>query len=590
MNRAWGSQLAGDIRNVPLPPPNSGLWSDVAAIDRARFEIWLTRRWNEAHVRAIRQHDTRHPIMSEYYQRPSGGLDLPLTIDGQDVSDVGYFDEPLVDLERLPLALRWNDLRARGKGLSLGEYGVKTHPAWTVENGATHYHLRRSEEEQKQLFAAVAHYALGMGAAKVQNWCLQDAQSRVFPWGIFYPNEHVPKDVAFVHRNQSVIWRFFRPKYVPPELTLCMADQLRMGNREQVGLDVAYRAIADLLAGHYDFNVINDHHLDALPTATRVLFYPSPFSLREETYRTLLAWVRGGGTLLVTGDLSYDENRQPTQRGRLGELLGVEFVAERYPHIDRHLGGDTLIEFPNKELGLLPLRPCIDCRETTAEVLARTVAGSPVLTRHTVGSGVVFWLADPIELDGDPAARTRRQAVYRALLAAAGARPLPVEPNAPWLHVMAQPTARGVVHVVFNTQRAEGRETVSLPTAAGQVQLCLRNQWPGLVAVTQDRRIVAVSTDGQASVLDQSLLGGQGLKAALALDALDLRQSAAILVGPFEPGSLVLPPRTDRRVVCCGEFRDGQWTTLEQLAAGCRASRDRDRCGPRDLPAARLQP
>ena len=46
----------------------------------------------------------------------------------------------------------WNDLRARGKGVSLGEYGVKTHPAWTEENGAVGYHIVRTEEEQKQLF------------------------------------------------------------------------------------------------------------------------------------------------------------------------------------------------------------------------------------------------------------------------------------------------------------------------------------------------------------------------------------------------------------------------------------------------------
>ncbi len=456
--------------------------------------------------------------------------------------------------------------------MSLGEYGVKTHPAWTVDNGAALYHICRTEEEQKRLFAAVAHYALGMGAAKVQNWCLQDAQSRVFPWGIFYPNERIPKDVAYVHRNQSVIWRFFRPKYVPPELTLCLADQLRLGNRPQVGLDIAYRAIADLLASHYDFNVINDHHLDALPASTRVLVYPSPFTLREETYQTLLAWVRGGGTLLVTGDLSYDDNRQPTRRGRLQELLGIEFVAQRYPHIDRHLGQDVIVELPFQELGPLPLRPCLDCRETTADVLARTSTGVPVLVHHTVGSGAVWWLADPIELDDDLAARTRRQAFYRGILSAVGVHSMPVTPDASWLHVMAQPTEQGVVHVVCNTQRVEGRETIWLPTAAGPIQLRVRNGWPGLVAVTRDQRIVAVSADGQATTANQGLIDGRGFKAAVALDARDLRQSEAILVGPFEAGTLVLPPREAGWVVCCGEFRDGIWTTLEQLTSdtSCR--------------------
>jgi len=54
------------------------------------------------------------------------------------------------------------------------------------------------------------------------------------------------------------------------------------------------------------------------------------------------------------------------------------------------------------------------------------------------------------------------------------------------------------------------------------------------------------------------------LKALLSLDGADLRRSEAILVAPFEPGSLVLSARPGI-VATVGEFRDGQWTTLERL-------------------------
>ena len=130
-------------------------------------------------ARSIRE----HPITSEYYARPSEGIDLPLTIDAQDVSNIGYFDRPGTDIEQLPWQICFADLRARGKGVSLGEYGVKTHPAWQESNGATGYHIRRTEEQQKQLFAAVAHYALGMGCSKVQNWCLRDGAGLGVPLG-----------------------------------------------------------------------------------------------------------------------------------------------------------------------------------------------------------------------------------------------------------------------------------------------------------------------------------------------------------------------------------------------------------------------
>ena len=71
-------------------------------------------------------------------------------------------------------------MRAQGRSVGLGEYGVKTHPAWSRENGASGYHLVRTVDEQKQLFCAVAHYAFGLGCSRVQNWCLRDSDERVF--------------------------------------------------------------------------------------------------------------------------------------------------------------------------------------------------------------------------------------------------------------------------------------------------------------------------------------------------------------------------------------------------------------------------
>lgn len=592
--KAWGREIVQSLEEIPLPPLSSAAWSDVAAVDRARFEIWLTRRWNEAHVRAVRQHDQQHPIMSEYYQRPYGGLDLPLTIDGQDVSDIGYFDAPITDIDKLPLAIRFNDLRARGKGVTLGEYGVKTHPSWTVDNGATHYHIRRSEEEQKQLFLAVGHYALGLGAAKIQNWCLNDAQDRVFPWGMFYPQQRVPKDVAFVHRNQSVIWRMFSPRHAAPPLTLCLPDNLRLGNLQQLGIDVPYRATADLLAGHFDFNVINDHHLAELPAATRVLLYPSPFAIEDEVYQQLLQWVYAGGTLIVTGDISCDGDRQPTRRARLTELLGVEFVSERYPNVERHRGQDYVVSFHLPGLAATSLRPCVEVRPRGAELLGTTIGGMPVLTRRPLGRGTVYWLADPLELDAADESSAARQSLYAALLQASGIHPLGVTPAASWLHVMRQPTSQGHLHVVFNTREEAGEESVALETAAGEVTINTRNRWPGLVAVTNGRQVVAVSADGEASAGGEPLIGGQGLKAALSLDGKDLRQSEAILVGPFETGTLRLPPRAANWAALVGEFRGGEWTTLERitpLAANADFEIDADRatclillCRPRETP------
>jgi len=58
---------------------------------------------------------------------------------------------------------------------------------------------------------------------------------------------------------------------------------------------------------------------------------------------------------------------------------------------------------------------------------------------------------------------------------------------------------------------------------------------------------------------------GRGLRALLSLDGLDLRESGAILVAPFDIGRLRLPLIKGRSVVQFGEFRGGEWTVLEGM-------------------------
>ena len=560
LRKAWrAAAVRGELGQLDFPPPNSNRWDDRAVIDQQRFEAWLTRRWNQTHVDAVRRRDPTHPITSEYAQIPFGGLDLPSTIDSLDVANFGFFTPPGMEDTELPLCLRLNDLRARGKGVCLGEYGVKTHPGWGPESGATGYHIARTEREQARLFLAVGHRALGMGAAKVQNWSLFDPPTHVFPWGMLYPNQLIPKDVAYLHRNQSLIFRHFPPKYVPPAVTVCLPNQLRRGNGAAVDHKVVFRAFSDLMALHYDFNCLDDDHLEQLSSATQVMIYPSPTVLTDETYVKLRAWVRQGGTLLLTGDFSYDANRQRTKTARLEELAGVKSLTVNFPDIQREKGQERLMEFSLPSLPPHRGRPAIRVEPTSAQVLGKTVAGEPVLLRNRVGRGTVYFFTDPAELgEGCPD-------LYRVVLHAAGAKPLPVEPDEPWLRVMAQATAAGgTIHVVFNMRKGEGRQDVCLTTAAGPVHLSARNGWPAMAAVTHRRKIVALTTDGEASVGGQPLVVGSGLKMVLSLDGADLRHSAAVLVAPCEPGRFGLPSRPGKFQSVVGDFQAGRWVAYER--------------------------
>ncbi|HEX2971071.1 MAG TPA: beta-galactosidase trimerization domain-containing protein [Tepidisphaeraceae bacterium] len=571
--RVWGSEaVKSEMGGIEYPPANSGRWDDAAAVDDLTFQNWLTLRWNQHHVSAIRERDSLHPITSEYYSIPLGGLDLVRTIGDQDVANIGYFERPETEFRNLPLRICLHDLRLRGKGASLGEYGVLTHPAWSVANGGTDYHIVRSEEDQKRLFMAVAHYALGLGACKVQNWCLRDDPTRVFPWGLFYPNQLIPKDVAYVHRNQSMIWRYFQPVYRPPALAVGLANPLRVGNDQRLGTDIASSAFGDLLAMHYRFAVIDDDHFEQIPRDIRAMILPCPLAMSDAAFSRLVAWVKGGGMLLVTGDFSRDEHRQRTRTERLRELTGVQFVEPKGTPNRRSENPEVPVDLSAMGLGAVSLRPAVRVQRAGCEVLGKTVAGEPALVRNRIGKGAVWYLTDPIEMAEDEATVRIRRQIYEAFIHAVDFNgestiaPLSVVPNEPWLHALMQPTAKGNAYILYNTKAGAGAADVRVATAAGQVGVTARNGWPALAAVSDGGRVLAVSSDGDAAVDATRLFSGKGLKAILSLDGRDLRRSEAMLLAPFEPGVVELSRDLGLDCACIGEFRDGRWTTLEEIA------------------------
>ncbi|NLE57081.1 MAG: hypothetical protein GX616_01880, partial [Planctomycetes bacterium] len=256
--------------------------------------------------------------------------------------------------------------------------------------------------------------------------------------------------------------------------------------------------------------------------------------------------------------------RNRTQR--LKELAGVEFVAEEYPDIERPTGAGIGISSTSKpDDPAASLHPCIRVRPSGAQVLQARADGTPLLVRQNK----VFLCLDPIELSGKTAAEEARRRIYSTFLETTAVKPLPIEPNEPWLHVMAQPTVKGTVHAVYNRRTEPGHQEVTVHTAAGHVRLNTRNRWPALAAVTDDGKIVAVNAFGEASIGEDPLLRGEGMKALLSLDGQDLRQSRAVLITPFQRGTLIMPSSSttnDAGGVHVLDFSGGQWKEYENLS------------------------
>ncbi|NOY80758.1 MAG: hypothetical protein GXP31_07110 [Kiritimatiellaeota bacterium] len=571
LRRAWAPAVPDNpLGQLDFPPKRSHDWTDVPAVDLTRFHVRLVTEWNRTHVAAVRKIDRLHPITSEYYSTPFNGIDLRLSVDGQDLSNIGFFDRPGRDLEVLPLRLRWNDLRTRGKSVGLGEYGVKTHPAWAPENGGTGYHIQRTEQEAKELFMTVALGSFGMGASRVQNWCLRDANQRVFPWGVFYPGPLVPKDVAYTHRNLSLLLRLFSPRYRPPAVTVLLCDNMRFGNRGDLGIDAGYHAFEALFGLHVDFNVLGDSFLSKLPESTRTIIYPAALCPGDAAFDLLKEWVARGGRLLVTGDFGYDENRRHTRAKRLADLAGVESVRSRYA-VNRKKVPAVVTKSTDRETKVPVfegVRLQVRVRAKDTQVLAAAPDGAPVLTRRRLGRGTVVFFADPLELGPDLA--PVRQ-LYAWFLERTGAPRCNLQPDRPDLFTFVQPTRTGTVRVIMDRAGNKVR-TAQFPTPAGRVRVGTQVGRPAMAAVADDGRFYAGCTTGELRLGDRPLLQSAGTVAAAALDGRDLRKSRAVLILPFSQGRVQIAAGRAgflrNRVLLLGDVRNGRYRVLEQLPGG----------------------
>jgi hypothetical protein len=102
---------------------------------------------------------------------------------------------------------------------------------------------------------------------------------------------------------------------------------------------------------------------------------------------------------------------------------------------------------------------------------------------------------------------------------------------------------------------------VSVPTPAGAVVLRARDRWPAAALVRDDGDVCLVTAGGFAASPRGTLLQADGYVGLLALDGQDLLDSQALLVAPFEPGSIRLPDRDGSWVVVAGESVGGRWTS-----------------------------
>jgi hypothetical protein len=380
-----------------------------------------------------------------------------------------------------------------------------------------------------------------------------------------YPCDEVPKDIAYVHRNQSLLFRHFAPVYREPEVYVLTADSHRMSGGKWQVIEGILKSVELALATHVDnLGTLNEDGL-AIPASAKVIIYPLPFCPTDATFTKVRDWVNRGGVLYFSGDISYDEFHRRTRTQRLEELCGVRFLSENYPNIG--VSATNSADQP-----CIKVEPAVPAQGTdaAARVLRRAGDGSPLLIENRLGRGTVMFSTDPIELHSVPARREGDLALYRSVLAEAGIRPIDLQPDDPLVHAFRVPMQDGgQVYVLFNTDDSQPAKTLTLADCRPPITLSVASKRPGLVWFDGHGALRAIEAPGACNLGVKTVLQDETGGMVLSLDGRDIRRSRALLLMPLRPGSIRIS--TDREwhkaTVLTGDIHEGKWRSCETTPA-----------------------
>lgn len=538
-------------------------WRDLRTEDDYHFRTQLVRRWLGELAAEIRSVDSAHPITAEFYQSSDSGIDLVTASDDLDFSNFGYFGNKDLDWRRFPAVLKFLDQSLKGKGAHVGEFGVKTHPAWLK---ATDYLEARTENYEQDYFLTLTHTAFGQGAAKVQNWSWKYPSDLPFEWGIHYPCDGVPRDVQAYYRNSGLLFRHYRPLYRPPKAVVLLPDSARKGGQGQAIYEGLLNSLRLLLDARVSFGTLEDGAIDRLPPEVDAIFYPLSYCPRDATYDRLVKFVKDGGRLYISGDISYDRLRRRTKINRLKELCGVRFGRELFPNVAFGHFLQQAKQTHDAEWPSYRAAPGILVIPEEGQVLAQTEDNVPTVIKNSLGSGMVIFSPDPFELHA-PDGNKDGPAFYRSLLQHMNIAREKVAPDDGDLHVYRIPTHSGETVCIGTNYGKAALNDVTLFIGSKTVSLSVPMQRPCLATIDVSGKLTAAEFIGELRIQAEVCLRSECHLIAMAEDRASITESKRLLLMPMGTGTIRIPHarRWTHASIIAGAVSNGRWTTYENI-------------------------
>ena len=557
------------IVEAELPPARQP-WESRAGIDREEFAVEMLRRWMKANAEGVHSGAPDKTVTAGFLPQPTPA-DMWLASEFTDFSNFHAY----LPYDVFRRGVKFIDQRSLGRGLTLGEYGVAVNPglnetAHLLSGKAKPHWVAAAEDEWQRAidwYVSVPLQSFAMGVGFACNWHLVDPDAKVFDFGLFHDGRRVPRTTLKSYRAASLLLRQFAPEYHAPSVYCVIPDSHRNGGGDRQAIAAAIQNALDLLIGcGVDFAVINETSLAQLPSQARLLFWPIPFCPDDAAVDRLVNFVEGGGTLVATGDFSYDRWRRRSRTERLKRLAGVEFAQENCPNIDFSAAPTVACEIPlesGKET--LEFAPCIDVRPAGARTLL-SAAGKPLLTEFALGKGRTYFTPEPYELRHE----WNETALYEFILQREKVERMPARPLRPETPVLRQATRDGeYVYVLCN--RSEAPAAIELTAAAAPVKTTVAPRREALVAIDKGREAIAACFDGEIT-FGGGRLATDARAIVLSADKTPLASARRLAVFLLGAKQIEIASMADWKAPAAelGEIVDGRWKAFD----GAQLSRE----------------
>jgi hypothetical protein len=281
--------------------------------------------------------------------------------------------------------LLWDSLVAKqpGKAMLIQETGLQRE--LTLDELA-----RRTLQQEAALFERkfALSFVYGSGAIEwLWNSNSYMTASNETPIGALHA-DGTEKPEATVLRDMAKFAAAASPYLVNPKrpdiaIVTSQAAQFSVqGDLQSAAQQNAVRALAYDL--HQPCYIISENQIDKLGSP-KLAILPSAQALRESTWQALLAYVKNGGNLLVTGPVSRDEHWH---------------LVDRYTPLGIHAATEPLTsQYASAEVQSQGRPYSFSFSQDRQQRLEYLVFDNGSLSKETsLGKGKLFWLAYPVEL------------------------------------------------------------------------------------------------------------------------------------------------------------------------------------------------